>query len=274
MPELDLPDGPLHFEAAGSGTASVLLVHGYGGSHRDWRHQLSGLDAAARCLAPDLRGHGASAGFSAGLGIETFAEDMIALADHAGAARFIVAGHSMGARTALEIMLRAPGRVAGLVLVDGSCVPDDPGKVRRDVEAEIAALGYDGYAEKTCKDMILSGLTPEDRNEIIESGKRLAPAAALDLYASMAAWDRDRFPLVAANAGLPVTVIQSTSIIEDGGWHRVGIGENPASRWLDSWRAQGAAEILTVPDTGHYITWERPGIVTDAIAGMLQRLGP
>ena len=53
------------------------------------------------------------------------------MADHALASapdRFVLLGHSMGARIALEIVRRAPDRVTGLVLADTGIHPAAPGE--------------------------------------------------------------------------------------------------------------------------------------------------
>ena len=62
-------------------------------------------------LAPDLPGHGRSAGAPLA-SVEAMADWLLALLDAAGAGRFAVVGHSMGSLVALEAAARA--RRAGL----------------------------------------------------------------------------------------------------------------------------------------------------------------
>src|SRR5690606_29151668 len=47
-----------------------------------------------------------------------FAQDLLALADQLGWARFSLVGHSMGGMIAQEMALRAPDRIERLVLMD------------------------------------------------------------------------------------------------------------------------------------------------------------
>ena len=77
----------------------VLLVHGITASHVQWRavaRRLGERDDLC-LLAPDLRGRGRSAGLPPSGGLRTHVEDLLALLDHAGAGRVVLAGHSMGA---------------------------------------------------------------------------------------------------------------------------------------------------------------------------------
>lgn len=81
----------------------------------DW----SSVAEVGRLVRYDARGHGRS---SAGGTIEEqrwerLADDMLAVADAAGAQRFVAGGASMGCATALFAAVIAPARVQGLVLV-------------------------------------------------------------------------------------------------------------------------------------------------------------
>lgn len=94
-------------------------------------------DAGHPCAIPDLRGHGRSGlprppGRGAGnltvddLSMSRIARDMVAVLDDAGLSEAVVAGHSMGVQTALEVYRQIPDRVRGLVLIAGSA--ENPAK--------------------------------------------------------------------------------------------------------------------------------------------------
>ena len=78
---------------------------------------LSSLDA--RVLRYDARGHGDSESTSDlnGYGWDELAEDQLTLATALGIGRYVAAGASMGAATALHAAVISPERVVGLVLV-------------------------------------------------------------------------------------------------------------------------------------------------------------
>ncbi|MGH8129389.1 MAG: alpha/beta fold hydrolase [Steroidobacteraceae bacterium] len=97
--------------------ATILLLHGLGGSRDDWRLQRSEFAARHRVIIPDLRGFGASERREP-FTIRQHARDMIALLAARGVARAHVVGISMGGAVAIEMALLAPGSVATLVLAN------------------------------------------------------------------------------------------------------------------------------------------------------------
>ncbi len=104
---------------------TLLLVHGAGGSHLSWPPALRRLPFAD-VVAPDLAGHGRSSGTGRDT-IAAYAEDMLMLLDALALPRVVIVGHSMGGAIAQALALRAPERVAGLVLLGtGSRLPVAP----------------------------------------------------------------------------------------------------------------------------------------------------
>jgi len=97
--------------------APLLLLHGLGGSHDDWRLQLRDFAARHRVIVPDLRGFGASDRREP-FTIQQHARDMIALLAALAIGRAHVVGLSMGGAVAIELALRAPDAVATLVLAN------------------------------------------------------------------------------------------------------------------------------------------------------------
>lgn len=81
----------------------------------DWRS----LDDQYRILRYDARGHGdtTSTGDLEGYSWGNLARDQLALADALGVERYVAAGASMGAATALHAAVLAPQRIRALILV-------------------------------------------------------------------------------------------------------------------------------------------------------------
>lgn len=100
--------------AEGARTA-VVLIHGAGGSHVHWPAALRRLPGAT-VYALDLPGHGHSEG-EGRQSIGGYRDVVRAFLEAAGLERAILVGHSMGGAIALEVALRYPKRLAGLVLV-------------------------------------------------------------------------------------------------------------------------------------------------------------
>jgi len=103
-------DGPL-----------VILLHGFPEHWRAWREYFAPLaQAGFHVVAPDQRGYGASdkpAGVKS-YDLDILAADVIGLADHFGAQRFIVVGHDWGASVGWWLATVAPERVERLVVMN------------------------------------------------------------------------------------------------------------------------------------------------------------
>jgi 2-succinyl-6-hydroxy-2,4-cyclohexadiene-1-carboxylate synthase len=93
---------------------SVVLLHGFSGTHRAWDGVVRLLDTERyRPLALDLPGHGESADAPRPITFAGATEHVLA----ASPARFALCGYSLGGRIALHVALAAPERVRRLVLV-------------------------------------------------------------------------------------------------------------------------------------------------------------
>ncbi|MFD4628619.1 alpha/beta fold hydrolase [Streptomyces sp. NPDC058284] len=99
--------------ADGAGLPLVLLHPGVGDS-RIWDGILPSLTARHRVIRYDARGYGRSPAPTAPYSL---VEDLIAVLDHFGVARAVIAASSMGGATALSLALRDPARVASLALL-------------------------------------------------------------------------------------------------------------------------------------------------------------
>lgn len=113
---------------AGPDAPIVLAPHGITASHRSWPHVAAALAGEITLVAPDLRGRGGSAGLPGPYGMGAHADDLVAILDHLGVERAVIAGHSMGAYVATTTAVLHPDRVRSLVLIDGGIsLPTPPG---------------------------------------------------------------------------------------------------------------------------------------------------
>lgn len=121
MPWVRTDDGAtIAYKALGEGPRHLLFMHGWGGagSGHSWVEVLKHLDLTGlRALLVDLRGHGESKRIASGFTVERFAQDMHAVAQHAGADSLILVAFSMSGKWAQWIACTTPERVLGQVLL-------------------------------------------------------------------------------------------------------------------------------------------------------------
>jgi pimeloyl-ACP methyl ester carboxylesterase len=103
-----------HEEQNGS-RPPVILLHGAGGTHLNWPPQVRRM-LGQRIYAPDLPGHGKSAGVSR-QSIAAYAADLIDFMDALKMQSAVLVGHSMGAAIALTFAIEYPERLLGLGLL-------------------------------------------------------------------------------------------------------------------------------------------------------------
>jgi pimeloyl-ACP methyl ester carboxylesterase len=140
--EVELAGLTLRGEELGQGPPIVLL-HGLTATRRYVVHGSKALPRAGyRTLSYDARGHGASDPAPEGTGYSyaELAGDTGALSEAmVGEGRALLAGHSMGAHTAVAYALSNPDRVAGLVAIGPSA--------RGVPTTEEVLAGWDALAE-------------------------------------------------------------------------------------------------------------------------------
>ncbi len=134
---------------AGEGPQTLVLLHGFAGSHRVWDRVGRALAPQARIIAYDLPGHAGSLHFPgagpAKVAVRALLDDLA----RRNIEKAHVAGHSMGGAIAALMALAEPARVASLTLfapggfgaeINGRLLrryaeARDPGDIRNAIEA-------------------------------------------------------------------------------------------------------------------------------------------
>ncbi len=111
----------LHCTIQGTGFP-ILCLHGHPGSAKTMGVFTERLRDRYQTLAPDLRGYGASQTRSP-FDLEDSLTDLVELLDAQGIERCLVLGWSLGGILAMELALRQPHRVAGLILIATAARP-------------------------------------------------------------------------------------------------------------------------------------------------------
>jgi pimeloyl-ACP methyl ester carboxylesterase len=111
----------LHLQCTGTGSPTVVLASGLGGSSPLWARITDGTAATTRVCAYDRAGQGWSDDAPAPQDSAAVAGDLHALLAAAGeSGPYVLAGHSTGGVYALTYAARYPEQVAGLVLLDSA----------------------------------------------------------------------------------------------------------------------------------------------------------
>ena len=101
---------------AGDSERKALLVHGAGSSRSTWQDVIPVLARGNSVYAPDLIGFGDTPRWDIPHTLEYMAECLVGFMDTVGIEKAVLVGHSLGGRVCLEVALRHPERVDGLVL--------------------------------------------------------------------------------------------------------------------------------------------------------------
>jgi pimeloyl-ACP methyl ester carboxylesterase len=286
LSRIALPTGvTLNVQIGGPEEAEpIVLLHGFPESHRTWRAVAPALARDFRVIAPDQRGFGAS---DKPAGVENYrteriVEDLIALADALGLARFTLVGHDWGGAVAWLAALRHPGRVERLAVVNAphplifqKSLIDDPAQRAASqyisafrnpaMEQGIAAMGLDAFFAKTfASHADVSRLPRQERQAYLDDWARPgAMTAMLNWYrasemvvpepgeeADAPAWTLAPFPHVTPPT-LVVWALKDVALLP--------IQLAGLQALVDDLR------IVTVPGAGHFVPWEQPEPVIAAI---------
>lgn len=179
------PQGRLRIEAAGpaGGATPLLLVHGNGGSRRQWAAQMAHFSKSRRVVCYDLRGMGESDPPRNGdHSLGAMADDLRAVADAEKLGRFVLVGHSYGGAVVGAFAGAYPERVAALVFDD--VAGDMRGVPPREVEATHRALQPDRYQQtvRAWFEQILAKALPATRKAVLEDLERTSRDAFAGAY--------------------------------------------------------------------------------------------
>ncbi len=259
----------------------LVLLHGFGGTHRAWDGVTRRLDAERYLpIALDLPGHGEGARSDghpvaaraagapdpdrpAPVATMTLAGCVAAVLTVAPA-RFVLCGYSLGGRIALHVALAAPDRVKRLVLVSCSAGIVDPRERarRRESDEQLAqdleAGPYEGFIERWRSQPLFAGDPPRVRELAIADQRRNDPRALAAVLRGVGAGAMEPLWSRLGELTMPVTVVAG---------ERDGVYCEIARRMTEH---LPAAELRVLPG-GHVLPLESPEELAEAIATGPQR---
>ncbi len=105
-------------EAGPADGLPVLALHGWPQHHYEYRDLLADPPAGLRIIAPDLPGYGWSGPAPHQWQKEEVVSDLLALLDAMGVGRVLLLGHDWGGFVGHLLVLRAPERVSGYLVLN------------------------------------------------------------------------------------------------------------------------------------------------------------
>jgi 2-succinyl-6-hydroxy-2,4-cyclohexadiene-1-carboxylate synthase len=236
---------------------TLVLLHGFGGTHRAWDPVLSELDHERyNPLVPDLRGHGTKAA-ARPISFDGCVADVLAAAPD----EFALCGYSLGGRVAQHVALAAPERVTRLMLVSTTAgIADGDARAARVAEDErlayeLTRMSIEEFADRWMANPLFEATPAEASRWWREDLRRNDPLALAEVLrtigggAMVPLWDR------IGALTMPVTIV---------------VGSRD-TKFVDY--AQHFAQLLpqadvhTIDDAGHGLPRESPRELAALIAG-------
>lgn len=258
MPWIEANGAALRYDIAGTGPRTIVLVHEMGGTLESWTDVVPRLASRYRVLRYDTRGAGLSEKARSPLSIDTMADDAAGLIDALGIeGKVAVAGIAVGGAIAIRFAARHPERTAALVAMSPATgiAPER----RAAALAMVDAIERDGM--RPGMDVSLNPTYPSelrlDSNRFhTVRAQRLGndPASYAAVYRMLARLDMGAdFPRIAC----PTLVLAGRL---DG--LRPPTLVEPVARAIPGARFQ-------VLETAHFMAWQTPDAVADALTDFL-----
>lgn len=152
--------------------SAVVLLHAFPLDHRMWDGVAAEIARAGwQVFTPDIRGFGQAPTWEdVEPSLTTCADDVIALLDQFGIEKAVVGGCSLGGYITMELLRRAPERVAAAILI-GTKASADSDEARANRERVAQSVLSAGTSEAFCRAMlptVLGTSTHSTRPDVVE----------------------------------------------------------------------------------------------------------
>lgn len=250
----------VHYKSLGdsAGKTAVVFIHGWSCDLTSWRAQAPAFEGKARMLFVDLPGHGKSDRPPVDYTMDRFATAVEAVMRDAGVERALLVGHSMGTPVARQFWRKYPQKTLGIAAVDGALRTffKDPAQV----EKFVAMLEVPDFAKAA--DGFLSGTFVPSTSESVKADvRRMASGATQQVAVSAMRGQFD--PAIWTNDAVQVPLLVL-----------VAKGPNWTADYFAYVRTLNpAAEIVEIPDAGHFVMMEKPADVNAALVAFAARAG-
>ncbi|MFJ7204480.1 alpha/beta fold hydrolase [Streptomyces sp. NPDC098789] len=230
----------------GAGPVRVVVLHDWFGTSAHWGSVLDHLDPAEfSYVFPDYRGYGERKEVAGRYTVPEIADDVLALADELGWDTFSLIGHSMGAKAAQQVLVRAPQRVEKLIGV--APVPAGPYAMDDGTHALFRGAAADPENRRAILDLVTGNRASRHwLDGMVRHSLEVSRPEAFAAY--FESWQP--LDLSAAVKGNTVPVLALV-----GAYDLALTADLVRSTWQALYPH---CRVHTLPGTGHYPTHETP----------------
>ncbi|MDF5739056.1 MULTISPECIES: alpha/beta fold hydrolase [unclassified Nostoc] len=251
----------------------ILGLHGHPGTGRSLSVFTNHLSKRYQTFAPDLRGYGKSR-CNSNFDMNDHLTDLEALLDRFKIEKCLVLGWSLGGILAMELALRLPERVTGLILVATAAKPrgsHPPITWQDNLYTGVAGLlnyikpswqwNIETFAKRSLLGYLIQQHTPTTYNyiatEAVPAYLQTSPAATRALYSAIQS---------GYNRLLDLPQIQCPSLVLAGEQDRHITSDSS----LETARHLQNSQWQCYPNTAHLFPWEVPQLVLNDIDHWLE----
>lgn len=272
MPHITTSDGvKLYYEETGSG-APIVFVHEFAGDHRAWEPQVRYLARRYRCITFNARGFPPSDVPPQGQYSQARARDDIRdVLDGLGIDRAHVVGLSMGGFATLHFGFEYPDRALSLVVAGCGygAEPDKREQFAREANAQadrFAGQGMEATAKAYMHGPTRVQFLNADPRGWAESLAQLAEHSAEGSANTMRGVQAMRPSLFELTDQMKTLTVPTLVMTGDEDWPCL----EPA---LLMKRLIASAALVVMPNAGHAINLEDPGLFNQHLADFLHTVG-
>ncbi len=197
----------LNFVETGRGKTTLVFLHYFGGSSKSWKSVIAQLERSFHCIAIDLRGFGGSPQPYEQLSVNDNANDVINLILTLQLKEYVLIGHSMGGKIALDVASQKPPGLTSMILIAPSPPTPEPSNYKDRINL-IVAFRDPRLIEKLIKKITAKPLSKNVFEDAVET----------HLQTSHIAWNgwiekgsREDISVLMPDIDVPVLIISGAS---------------------------------------------------------------
>ena len=243
------------FEDRGTGTPTLVFIHGLSGDHSDFDAQMSFFETSNRVVGIDLPGSGESGRGRVEWTMAAFGNDVADVVDHLGVSDLVLIGHSFGGDVTVEAARILGDRVRALVWVSSYRTL---GGIKTDSQIEEWLAPFTTGFVAAMDDLTRRNFGPNADPDLVEAVAAKAMAADPNrAVGCLAAYVYNEPALLEGLSEIDVPVFA------------INPGFKPSDK--ASFDAHGV-DLTVVDDVGHFVMMEDPDRFNQSLSGILTRL--